>query len=111
MASLRGHFFGNYFNELLYLPRSWDVVKFVGGIPGKYVVIARKSGDSWYVAGLNAEKTDVNFTLDLSFIGNRKATLITDGATEREFAQSEISSDRATAVSIKSTGGFVAVFK
>jgi hypothetical protein len=62
-------------------------------------------------AGLNVEKTDVNLTLDLSFIGNKKAMLITDGATKREFAQSEINNDKATAASIKSTGGFVAVFK
>lgn len=93
------------------LPRSWDDVKFVDGIPGKHVVIARKSGDSWYVAGLNAETTDLNLTLDLSFIGTKKATLITDGAAEREFTQREISSDKATVLTIKSRGGFVAVFK
>lgn len=93
------------------LPRAWDDVKFVDGIPGKYVVIARKSGDSWYVAGLNADTTDLNVTLDLDFIGTKKATLITDGASEREFTQSEISSDKATTLIIKSRGGFVAVFK
>lgn len=93
------------------IPRAWDDVKFVDGIPGKYLVVARKAGDRWYVAGLNAETTDLNLTLDLSFIGNKKAMLITDGATEREFTQSEISSAQATALTIKSHGGFVAVFK
>jgi hypothetical protein len=93
------------------IPRSWDDVKFVDGIPGKYVVIARKSDDAWYLAGLNAEATDLNLILDLRFIGNKKATLITDGETEREFTQIEIASDKATAVTIKSHGGFVAVFK
>lgn len=93
------------------LPRNWDDVKFVDGIPGKYLVIARKSGDSWYLAGLNAELTDVNLTLDLSFMGDKKAMLITDGTAEREFAKNEISSSKALAVTIKSRGGFVAVFK
>lgn len=93
------------------IPRSWDDVKFIDGIPGKYLVIARKSGDAWYVAGLNAEAADLTLTLNLSFIGNKKAALITDGASEREFTQSEIASDKATAVTIKSHGGFVAVFK
>lgn len=93
------------------LPRSWDDVKFIYGIPGKYVVIARKSGDIWYVAGLNAETADLSLKLDLSFMGNKKAKLISDGATEREFTQSEISSEKETAVIIKSRGGFVAVFK
>jgi hypothetical protein len=93
------------------LPRSWDDVKFVDGIPGKYVVIARKSGDSWYVAGLNADAADLSLKLDLSFIGNKKAMLISDGATEREFTQREISSEKETAVIIKARGGFVTVFK
>lgn len=93
------------------LPRSWDDVKFVDGVPGKYLVLARKSGDSWYLAGFNGDTADVNFTLDLSFIGNKKAMLITDGATEREFTQTEIGTDKATAITIKSHGGFVAAFK
>ncbi|HOY22985.1 MAG TPA: glycoside hydrolase family 97 catalytic domain-containing protein, partial [Cellvibrio sp.] len=93
------------------LPRSWDDVKFVDGIPGKYIVIARKAGDSWYVAGLNADAADLSLKVDLSFIGNKKAMLISDGATEREFTQREISSEKETAVTIKSRGGFVTVFK
>lgn len=93
------------------LPRSWDDVKFVDGVPGKYIVIARKSGDSWYVAGFNAGQGDINLKLDLSFIGTKKATLITDGNTEREFSSSEINSDKETLLTIKSRGGFVAVFK
>jgi alpha-glucosidase len=93
------------------LPRTWDDVKFLDGVPGKYVVIARKSGDTWYVAGLNGDSADINLSLDLSFIGNKKAQLITDGTTEREFSQSEIASDKATAITIKSRGGFVAAFK
>jgi alpha-glucosidase len=93
------------------LPRNWDDVKFVDGFPGKYLVVARKAGDTWYLAGLNAEGADLNLSLDLNFIGNKKAMLITDGATEREFTKNEIASDKATAITIKSHGGFVAVFK
>ena len=93
------------------LPRTWDEVKFIDGIPGKYLVIARRSGDAWYVAGINAEETEKSLSLDLSFIDNKKGLLITDGATEREFIQNEISSDKATALTIKSHGGFVAIFK
>jgi alpha-glucosidase len=98
-------------NFLQELPRTWDDVKFIDGVPGKYVVIARKSGDAWYVAGINAEDAEKSLTLDLSFIGSKKASLMSDGATEREFSQSDISSDKATTLTIKSHGGFVAVFK
>lgn len=92
------------------LPRSWDDVKFIDGYPGTHVVIARKAGKAWYVAGLNADDTDKTLTLDLSFLGKRKGTLITDGATERAFTESEIKGGKAV-VTIKPHGGFVAVFK
>ncbi len=92
------------------LPRSWDDSKFVAGYPGTHVVIARKAGKAWYVAGLNADDVDKAVALDLSFLGKRKAVLISDGATEREFTQSELAAGK-TSITIKARGGFVAVFK
>ncbi len=45
-----------YVKEFLQqLPNNWDDVKFIDGYPGKYAVIARKSGNKWYVAGINGE--------------------------------------------------------
>jgi hypothetical protein len=38
------------------VPTTWDEVRFIDGYPGKYVVIARRHGDKWYVAGVNAQK-------------------------------------------------------
>ncbi|MES2323509.1 MAG: glycoside hydrolase family 97 catalytic domain-containing protein [Pseudomonadota bacterium] len=92
------------------LPRSWDDVKFIDGYPGTHVVIARKAGKAWYVAGLNADDADRTLTLDLSFLGKRKGVLITDGNGEREFIQAGIAGGKAT-ITIKPHGGFVAVFK
>jgi alpha-glucosidase len=40
------------------LPRSWDDSRLVDGYPGKYAVIARRSGDTWYIAGINATDAD-----------------------------------------------------
>ena len=92
------------------LPRSWDDSKFIDGYPGTHVVIARKAGTAWYVAGLNAERDEKTLTLDLSFLGKRKGMLIADGAGERDLTASEIASGKVT-VTIKPRGGFVAVFK
>ena len=96
------------------LPRSWDEVKFIDGYPGRHVVIARKAGDAWYVAGLNADDADTALTLDLSFLGKRQGQLITDGKGEREFEQAAIVVGKTagkTAITIKAHGGFVAVFQ
>ena len=91
------------------LPRSWDDVKFIGGFPGRQVVIARKAGSTWYVAGLNADDEDRTMTLDLSFLGKREGQLISDGKGEREFAIGAITGGKRT-ITIKAHGGFVAVF-
>jgi hypothetical protein len=92
------------------LPRSWDDVKFVAGYPGRHAVIARKSGDAWYVAGINADDADLTLALDLGFLAGRDGQLITDGAGEREFTQAALRGGRQQ-VTIKAHGGFVAVFK
>jgi len=92
------------------LPRNWDDSRFVAGEPGKYAVIARRAGDSWYVAGINAQDTDLALTLDLAFI-SKAGRLVTDGATERAFSDGPIRARKTTGVILKPKGGFVAVFK
>ena len=47
------------------IPTTWDETRYVDGYPGKYVVLARRHGDQWYVAGLNALKEPLTLTLDL----------------------------------------------
>lgn len=46
------------------LPTTWDETRFISGYPGESVVIARRSGKVWYVAGING--TDEERILDLS---------------------------------------------
>ena len=38
------------------VPTTWDDTRFIDGYPGKYVIMARRHGDKWYVVGVNAEK-------------------------------------------------------
>lgn len=60
------------------LPGRWDESRYIDGYPGQYVAIARRAGNRWYVAGINAgELRDLE--IDLSFTGARHGTLITDG--------------------------------
>ena len=47
------------------VPTTWDEVKFIDGYPGKYVIIARRSGDKWFVVGVNAEKQPLTKTIAL----------------------------------------------
>lgn len=38
------------------VPTTWDEVRFLDGYPGKYVILARRKGTKWYIAGVNAQK-------------------------------------------------------
>ena len=94
------------------LPRHWDDIKFIDGFPGKYVVLARKSGDKWYLAGINSQAETQKLTIDLSpFKSNLKAvSLITDGDTNRNFIHNQVDiTTHKLEVEIKPNGGFVVV--
>ena len=39
------------------VPTTWDELRFIDGYPGRYVIMARRSGNRWYVAGINAQDT------------------------------------------------------
>jgi hypothetical protein len=47
------------------VPTTWDEVRFIDGYPGKYVIIARRNGDKWYVAGVNAQKETLKMKVKL----------------------------------------------
>ena len=47
------------------LPTTWDETRYIDGYPGKYVILARRHGNDWYVAGLSAQKQPLTLTLDL----------------------------------------------
>lgn len=92
------------------LPRHWDEVRFLGGEPGKYVVLARRAGKQWFVAGLNADDQAHEVQLDLAWLGAREGQLITDGAGEREFVESKVAAPAAK-LTLAPKGGFVARFR
>ena len=47
------------------IPTTWDETRFIDGYPGRYVVLARRHGQQWYVAGLNATAEPMQLTLSL----------------------------------------------
>lgn len=50
------------------MPTTWDETRYIDGFPGKYVVLARRHGDKWYVAGLNALKEPLKLKLSLPML-------------------------------------------
>ena len=50
------------------IPSIWDEVKFIDGYPGKYILLARRHADSWYIAGVNAQKEPLKLKVKLPMI-------------------------------------------
>ncbi|WP_134090240.1 glycoside hydrolase family 97 protein [Olivibacter sp. XZL3] len=92
------------------LPDSWDDIKFIEGYPGKYVVVARKSGESWYVAGINGEEQAKELKLRLSFVEGKQGELFADEQDGTGISQQTITATNEVAVSMKASGGFLMKF-
>lgn len=50
------------------VPTTWDETVYIDGYPGKYVVLARRHADKWYIAGVNALDQALKLTLDLPML-------------------------------------------
>ncbi len=95
------------------LPDYWDDVKFLEGYPGKYAVIARRSGNRWYIAGINGEKNEKKVSLDLTSFRKIKATLFTDGAAGELLSKtiSNTATQKKSDIMLKANSGFVIVLE
>lgn len=92
------------------VPTLWDDVALLEGYPGKFVVMSRRSGDKWYVAGINAEKETKELTLNLDSLGEGKAVMISDGKNGKlRKEEITIGKDRKRKVSIPHASGFVII--
>ena len=88
------------------VPTKWDEVRFIDGYPGKYVIFARRAGDKWYIAGVNAMETPLKQTLTLPMIeGKSSVTLYQNG----EMKEAKLSKRQTIKVEIPTNGGFVIV--
>ena len=101
----------DYIREYMSLiPTTWDETRFIDGFPGKYVVMARKSGTTWYIAGINGEESEKEITFTMPFV-SKAATgnLFTDGNTNRSFIKSVVHVKKGGKIKLKimPTGGFV----
>jgi enterochelin esterase-like enzyme len=95
------------------IPDNWDDVKFIEGYPGKYVVLARRSANSWYIAGINGDKNEKKISLNLVPFHKAKATLFTDGAHGELFSTSVFNATKRKRcdLTLNGNGGFVLVLE
>lgn len=89
------------------VPTTWDEVRFIDGYPGKYVILARRHGDQWYIAGVNAQKETLKLKVNLPMFSNgEKVRLFSDDkALQGSVKQIEIGKKQELQLAIPCNGG------
>ena len=65
------------------VPSTWDETRFIDGYPGKFVVMARRKGTTWYVVAVNGEKELKELEINLPMLANQEVTLLYDQEDRR----------------------------
>lgn len=96
------------------VPNAWDDTRLLEGTPGKDVVLARRKGTAWYIAGITAEqRREKTKLLKFDFLPEGvkyKLTLISDGTHDKAFAIQYLVIDKTSSIDVKllRRGGFAA---
>jgi hypothetical protein len=102
-------------NFIKTVPVTWDSTLLLAGYPGKDCVLARKSGDTWFIGGINGTNEKLSWEIDLSRLNGSgfSVSVIADGDSNTSFSSSEteIKSGEKLKVEVLPFGGFVATLK
>ena len=98
-------------NLLSGLPSAWDDTRLLAGYPGESAVIARRSGDTWYIAGINGTEGEITLEPDFSKIGKNvvMSTLITDNGDKPGMGFNIQNNVKAGKLTLPARGGFTAI--
>ena len=89
------------------LPNVWDETRYLSGYPGQSAVIARRSGSTWYVGGINGLDDPQTLRFDLGFLSGGSVTRFADAAGGSW--DISVGNELPSAVDCLPRGGFVLV--
>ena len=96
------------------LPTAWDETRLVSGYPADHAVVARRSGSTWYVAGINGTDQPKSIDIDLNFVANGRHKSILSFADSGQPASPWLISrpkELPRRVALLPRGGFLLVVK
>jgi alpha-glucosidase len=106
------------FDFLLNVPATWDETKVLNAKVGEYIVIARRSGNNWFIGGLNNDTArEVDIPLSFLKTGAYSLEQYTDApdATEEpnhvDYAKKQVSSGGVLRVRLAGGGGLAMTVK
>ena len=96
---------------LSHLPNVWDDTRYVAGYPGESAVLARRSGNTWYVAGINGTDEEQAISIPLKGIIKKAKNIYLFADSNDKNNPWNITTERRlpSAVTCQPRGGFVLV--
>ncbi|WP_294587542.1 glycoside hydrolase family 97 protein [uncultured Bacteroides sp.] len=92
------------------VPTTWDETRFIDGYPGKYVVLARRHGDRWYVTAVNGGKEALKLKLSLPMLAGKTVSFYSDDKQlQPQMKSQKIKADGSFQLMIQPQGGAVLV--
>ena len=88
------------------VPTRWDEVRFIDGYPGKYIIMARRSGNKWYIAGVNAMEQPLQKTITLPMLPDKSTVSLYINGEKKSV---NLSKKQTLTVEIPTYGGVVIV--
>lgn len=71
-------------------------------------MLARRNGEDWYLAGINAEKQPVDVQLDLTMFSKQSVSIFNDSSNKETFTKElKVSKNGKVTITIQPNGGFV----
>ena len=90
------------------IPTLWDETLFIDGYPGKYMVLARRHGEQWYVAAINAEKERREIAVTLPMLAGKDILQYADKRDRSpELHRLSMRKDGTITLSIEPEGGVI----
>lgn len=91
------------------VPTTWDEVRFIDGYPGRYMILARRHGDTWYIAGVSAQEQTLKLQLDLSWLPAGAAMTLYNGGDAPVAKTIKADKKGLTNITLNNNDGFVIV--
>lgn len=102
------------------VPCTWDETRALQAKLGEYIIIAKRNGRKWFVAGIcNGKENTRHFKIPLDFLsaGNHSMTIVTDGfnagnqAMDYRLNKQEVTSSTVLDITMVRNGGFTAIIE
>ncbi|MFD1771544.1 glycoside hydrolase family 97 protein [Sphingobacterium suaedae] len=92
------------------VPTTWDETIFIDGYPGRFVVLARRKNDTWYIAGVNAEEKEKTISVYLPMLSGQTLQLLEDNqAREPKQRSVKLTKSKIVKLTLQAGGGVLLV--